>query len=130
MTEDLKRYYSPLRPEKPVSVPVEPEFEEVTVDAATGEIIEPEPAPAPEPDLRSDELAELFEVPEPEDNDMFIDDLFEVDSEDEDDLSDLTSVSNEDVMGPAPKPVQRRVVRRVRRTSRPYTPPSSMRGIR
>lgn len=80
------------------------------------------------------DLDDLFEVPDPEvDNDVYIDDLFEIDEDDleyepEDDLSDLTRVTNEDVMGVAPRP---RPPQRFRRTGRPYyNPPSSLGGTR
>jgi hypothetical protein len=73
------------------------------------------------------ELQDLFEVPKPEDNDMYTDDLFDVPEEDlgeEDNLDDLTKVSREDVMGRPPK---RRV--RYQRTNRPYNNQSTMGSI-
>ena len=84
--------------------------------------------PEPKPEAPKNELSDLFEVPGEDDNDMYVDDLFEVDEEDldmEDDLSDLTSVSREDVMGkkPTPRP------QRFRRTQQPYSGPTSMGGV-
>lgn len=73
-------------------------------------------APQPEQPEESDrdDMADLFEVPEPEDHDMQYDDLLDVEDEDvfggDSNLSDLTSVSREDVMGK--KPVRRQVIRR------------------
>lgn len=97
-----------------------------------------QPVPEPEPKAEEKgELDDLFEVPQPEDNDMVTDHLVELDEED--DLSDLTSVSREDIMGePYPGvpsveeevPIQR--LRRVKRTGRRYypTPPPSLGGLR
>lgn len=89
---------------------------------------------------KKDELAYLFEVPHKEDNDMAFDDLVSITEEDVfgeggEDMSDLTEVTNEDIMGaetmytPSPKPT-RRVIRKIRRTSKPYQPPTSLQGIR
>jgi len=108
----------------------EPEVEPLEVEPLPIEplpVVEPEPLPVIEPQLQADELSDLFEVPQPEDNDFYIDDLFELDGDD--DLSDLTSVSNEDVMGPPPRVVKRKTTPRVRRASRRYAPPPSVRGI-
>ena len=85
---------------------------------ATGLI--PKPAP-------KNELADLFEVPRAEDNDMYVDDLFDVPEEDldmEDNLDDLTQVKREDVMGRPPK---KKV--RYSRTLRPYNNQSIMGSI-
>jgi len=89
----------------------------------------------------SDDLDDLFEVPQPEDNDMAVDHL--VARPEEDDLSDLVEVSEEDIMGeplvdqgyggePAGeeidnkryriKPKGRRLIRQIQ--------PTSMRGMR
>ena len=78
------------------------------------------------------DLSDLLEVPQEDDNDMYIDDLFEADEEDiefDDDLSDLTSVSHEDVMGR--RPVKKKKVRyvRVRKVYREQ-PPTSLQGLR
>lgn len=89
-----------------------------------------EPLVRPEEPGRVHELDDLFEVPQPEDNDMEVDDLFEIPEEDidfSDDLSDITQVTNEDVMGSPPKP---KAQPRFRRTTRPYYPPPSLGGIR
>jgi len=77
--------------------------------------------PAPSPDGESpksddpaaDDLDDLFEGPQPEDNDMAIDHLVDVPEEEE--LDDLLDVEPEDIMGEAPPP-------RVRRTGKPYVP--------
>jgi hypothetical protein len=110
------------------------------------EVTEPEPAPAnmgnaspptfsfeklatgliPKPAPKN-ELADLFQVPQAEDNDMYVDDLFAVPEEEldmEDDLSDLTQVSREDVMGKPPKPRLRYT-----RTKKPYAGPTTMGSI-
>lgn len=108
-----------------IPIPVSPTIEKAT-DAA-GNVLWGEPKPEPP----KNELDDMFAVPEPEDNDMYTDDLFEVEEEDvdlEDDLSDLTSVTDEDIMGAPPKP--RPPVMRYRRTSKRYNPPTSMGGIR
>ncbi len=101
--------------------PVEQEEEEEVTSEAVASLEKPE---------EKDELADLFEVPQPDDNDMTIDHLFL--SEEEDDMSDLTEVSTEDIMGeeeakPAIK--ERRVARRFKRVPRRYTPPTSIGGL-
>ena len=92
------------------------------------EIIEevaPESEPVVEEAKHEDELADLFEVPEADDHDIYSDDLVETDEAE--DLSDLTSVSREDVMGSRPKP-KYRVIRRPR-TSRRFVPPTTLGGM-
>ena len=87
-------------------------------------------------DPAADDLDDLFEGPQPEDNDMAIDHLVNISDEEMDDLvgvpeeeelDDLFNVPAEDIMGEAPPP-------RVGRTSKPYiprrTPPAGMGGIR
>lgn len=78
------------------------------------------PAEEQKPERPADELADLFEVPQEEDNDMYTDDLFELD--DEEDLSDLTRVTREDVMG---KPRKARPPKYLQ-IRRPYYPPTSI----
>lgn len=61
--------------------------------------------------IQGGDMDDLFEVPEEDDNDMYVDDLFEVDGEDlefDTDISDIVSVSREDVIG-------RKPTRRIRR---------------
>ncbi len=110
-------------PSQPVSipVPVTPVLEK-TSTALWGP-----PEPKKEPPKSG--LEDLFEVPEEEDNDMYIDDLFELDEEDfdlEEDLSDLTQVTDEDIMGKAPPPRPAKFTR----TSKRYIPPTTMGGLR
>jgi len=112
--------------------PVEPEeVEEVAY--------RPEPMPVPvEPEEEEeDELADLFEVPQPEDNDMRTGHLVEV--PEEADFSDLIEVSEADIMGddfpgtpPSTEtPETRRVpVKRFKRTPRRYPPPPTLGGVR
>ena len=80
-------------------------------------VVEPQP---------EDPLADIFEVPQPEDNDMYTDDLLSLGSEEEvDDLlevGDLLEVKQEDIMGKAPAP-------RFQRTRRPFLPTRGLRGI-
>lgn len=77
------------------------------------------------------DMSDLFEVPEPTDNDMETDDLVEYEDEDldmDDDLSDLVRVSNEDIMGRRPV---KKMKPKFRRSNKVYrTPPTlgSMRG--
>ena len=80
-----------------------------------------------------DELADLFEGPKPEDNDMVIDHLVDFTEEDVEDLlevdeeegvEDLLSVGREDIMGSKPKPKLKLV-----RTNKPY-PPAGLSGMR
>lgn len=63
------------------------------------------------------ELDDLFEVPEPEDNDINCDDLLELDEEEG--VEDLLTVSHEDIVNgndkPKPKP-------QLVRTNKPYPP--------
>jgi len=83
-----------------------------------------------------DELADLFEVPQPEDNDINCDDLVSFDDQDvadllevddEDvfgkDINDVISVSREDIMGTKPKSRVHFV-----RTNKPL-PPSGLVGL-
>ena len=79
------------------------------------------------------ELSDLFEVPQPHDNDMEVEDLFTIPDEEleldpEEAYDDLTKVSREDIMGRPPK----RKVRPVRfvRTNKPFNNNSIMGGIR
>jgi len=103
----------------PIASDIEPMPEPVVIPE---EDITEMPAEAPEPEPK-DELADMFEVPQPEDNDMVTDHLVELDEED--DLSDLTAVSREDIMGTPPKP-KYKIVRRGRRFLRREPPPTSL----
>jgi len=86
-----------------------------------------EETPIPVPEKPVDELADLFEVPEETDNDMETDDL--VAPPGEETLDDLVSVSNEDIMGEAPKPKPK--YRLIRRTNKRYIPPTNgLQGLR
>lgn len=60
---------------------------------------------------KREDLSEVLDVPEPEDT------------------SDLVSVSYEDIYGEKPKQ-KTQPVKRLKRTSKPYSPPSEMGGIR
>ena len=64
-----------------------------------------------------DDMSDLFEVPEPEDNDINCDDLLELDEEEG--VEDLLTVSHEDIVNgndkPKPKP-------QLVRTNKPYPP--------
>jgi len=64
-----------------------------------------------------DGLADLFEVPQPEDNDINCDDLLELDEEEG--VEDLLTVSREDILYGADKPKPKP---QFIRTSRPYYP--------
>lgn len=74
---------------------------------------------------------DLFEVPHEEDNDIATEDLFALDTEDimggDEDMSDLTSVSTDDIMG---KPITSRKKRRMRTQPRYEPPPTGIGGIR
>ncbi len=113
-------------PPQPVSEPVSvlPAVEEATEKAGSAVWGQPEAEPP------TNDMSDLFAVPESEDNDMYIDDLFETDDEEidmDEDLSDLTSVTREDIMGAPPKP--KPPVRYVR-TTKKYIPPTSVGGLR
>lgn len=101
--------------------PVEPPKLQITQQA-------PEEMPI---QRKKNKLADLFEVPQAEDNDIYADDLTEITDEDimggDNDMSDLTNVSRDDIMGISP---EKRRARRFKRTNRPYQPPNSLRGIR
>ena len=64
-----------------------------------------------------DDMADLFEVPEPEDNDINCDDLLELDESEG--VEDLLTVSHEDIVNGSDKPKPK--VAFVR-TSKPYVP--------
>jgi len=116
-----------------------PEAEPEPVELGEGAEVGYQPVPEPEPEPEEeDELADLFEVPQPEDNDMRTDHLVEVPKEE--DFSDLVEVSEADIMGDdfpgtppsSEEPVQRpRPVRQFKRTPRRYPPPpTTMGGVR
>ncbi len=99
------------------------------------EVVEEEENPHKE--ANGDDLSDLFTVPKQSDPDMRVDDLIDIDIERDvidGDLSDITKVTNEDVMGKdvyAKKP--KKVVRKLRRNNVPYqyvSPTRSIGGIR
>ena len=93
--------------------------------------------PQPEIEEPKSDIDDLFEVPQPEDNDIRTDHL--VAAPEEDDLSDLTDPPEEEELSdlftgeqPAEEPeqVQRPPVRRFIRTNRRYPPPpTSVQGV-
>ena len=90
--------------------------------------VEPPRFEAGEPEEEKNDMSDLFEVPQETDNDMTVDHLFELDDEDED-MSDLVTVDEEDLMGPAPKPKAKyRIVPRGRRVIQ-RKPPTSFGSI-
>ena len=110
----------------------EEEAEEETI-IVPAEATPPEAEVVEVPELEEeDELADLFTVPQPEDNDMTTDHL--VVAPEEEKLDDLFVVSEEDIMGEAPAPepeqVQRPVVKKKYRIIRREPPPTSLGGIR
>ena len=145
-TTEVEELYTEPEPE-PEPEPEMEELELVTEPVARGEPlprrveqvsevvsrqIDGEPEPEPE---EGDDLSDLFEVPQPDDNDMVTDHLFVLDEED--DLSDLFDVSREDILGagfnqpPEPPRPKYRVTQKGRRISRRQPPPpTSLRGIR
>ena len=92
----------------------------VVTQSLTPGLVSVVPAPA---ETEEEDLSDLFEGPQPTDNDMVIDhlvdfteedeaDLLEVDDEDvfgEGDMSDLTQVTRADIMGRKSKPRIRRI---------------------
>lgn len=112
------------------------------------DIPEPEPEPAAEPmpetpapvferaeperETNEEALADLFDVPQPEDNDMRTDHLVEL--EEEEDLSDLVDVNfGTDIVGdeePEPQQKRFRISPRGRRFIRRQPPPTSLGGLR
>jgi len=69
-----------------------------------------------QPVEKEDDLADLFEVPQEEDNDIYTDDLLELDEPEG--VEDLLTVSREDIMNGTrskPKP-------KLMRTNKPYYP--------
>ena len=97
-----------------------------------------EPLPKSEPEEPKSDTDDLFEVPQPEDNDMRTDHL--IAAPEEDDMSDLTDPPEEEDLSdlftgeqPAEEPERaiRPPVRRYVRTNRPYyPPPTSLKGLR
>jgi hypothetical protein len=88
-----------------------------------GIVQEAAPVEPPRPQTNANDMSDLFEVPQEDDPDIYSDDLVELDDEDvmggDSDMSDLTSVSREDVMG---RPLKKR-----RRPQQ--APPPSMGGM-
>ena len=105
-------------------------------------IIVPAEATPPEPEVEEeeeDELKDLFEVPQPEDNDMRTDIALDFDEEDiiggDSNMSDLVDVPEEDIMGEpeseeAERPVVKKKKYRIVRPIRREPPPTSVGGIR
>lgn len=87
--------------------------------------------PSPTREANGDDLADLFEVPDEDDPDMQTRDLLEIDV-DEDiidgDLSDITAVSREDIMGRPLNPKVKPKPRMIRRLPKRYVPPPSGMG--
>jgi len=84
-----------------------------------------ETIPSAEVEEEKDELADLFEVPKSEDNDMTTDHLVDVDEEE--DLSDLTTVTEEDIIGSPP--AVRKKKYRIARPTRQSPPPTTLGGV-
>lgn len=127
--EEQPEIAEPLSEEEPEAGVVEPEQPTIVEEPIKmEEVVEAKPEPVSEPP--SDGIDDLFEVPQPEDNDMAIDHLIEVDEEE--DISDLVDVSNEDIIGEAPEPPKKkyRIVPRGSRVIRRQPPPASMQGTR
>ena len=87
----------------------------------------------PEAKEHSDGLSDLFDAPDQEEIDEDMDDLTGVDFEkdildanEEGNLEDLTNVSNEDIIGVAPRPQQRKVAPKRITSRHGYAPPTSM----
>lgn len=107
----------------------------------------------------NDEMKDLFKAPDPNDNDMKVDDVVEVTEEDVfgdggADMSDITEVTDEDVMGEGdadmeddvlapeeeedlsdllssePLPPKKKTTRKVKRTTKRYPPTSGIQGMR
>lgn len=81
--------------------------------------------PPVEVEEEPDELADLFEVPQSEDNDMATDHLVDIDEEE--DLSDLTTVTNEDIMGSPP--IVRKRKASPRKVALRHPPPTTLGGV-
>ena len=96
--------------------PVEPPNVIIT-KAQPIEELQPIEVEKPKP---KNDLADLFSVPAPEDNDIYVDDLLEIPEEGS--YSDLTDVSKEDIIG---KPR----AKRYKRTNKRYIQPSSLGGM-
>ena len=124
MTMPNNRFYPPEVPEQD-----DEELEQESTEMESPEP-EPEPKPTPKKKRRGDDMSDLFEVPQPEDNDIYTDDLVALDSEDvyggDENMDDLLTVSHEDIMG---KPLTSRKSRRMKRTQRLYNQPTSMGGM-
>ena len=99
--------------------------------------VEATPPAEVEEEPKSD-IDDLFEVPQPEDNDMRTDHL--VAAPEDDDLSDLTDPPEEEELSdlftgeqPAEEPEQERPTRqppkRLVRTSKGYPPPTTLGGV-
>lgn len=119
--------------EQPITIPeaaqppeAELEQQAEAQEAASDEVIKSKP---------KNPNADLFEIPQPEDNDIYSDDLIDVEDEDvfggNPDMSDLTNVSNEDLMGEPKSSNKEKVYRyhRPRRIVQP-SPPTSFGGMR
>lgn len=88
----------------------------------------------PRPESKVEDLSDLFEGPKSTDSDMDTRDLVEFDDED---MHDIIDVTDEDLMGDEPDPwadeappTRRHIVRKVRRTNKPYNPMTGLQGMR
>lgn len=105
---------------QPLPPELQPQSQNENIPAREEAIVE-----EPKAEQEGDDMSDLFEVPEETDNDMEVDDL--VEPPDEESMDDLVSVSNEDIMGEAPKPKVKS--QQFRRTNRRYVPPPSLGGM-
>jgi len=117
---------------------VRPEGKGVATQISMDDLAKLEAAKQQSPE-GEDDIADLFEGPQPEDNDMATDHLFAVDEPE--DLSDLTDVPEEAVMGeeldaesepepePQPQPRRYRIVSKGRRVIRREPPSPGIRGV-
>ena len=84
---------------------------------------------------RGEDLSDLFETPQPDDHDIYTDDLTDVDTEDlfggPEDMSDLTTVTSDQIYG---APMMSKAERKMRRRARKLKHlrrenPTSMGGV-
>lgn len=112
--------------------------EEPTEEESTMSVPAEDPPPEEVEEKPKDEMADLFEVPQPEDNDMTTahlvaapkkDDLSDLtDPPEEEDISDLFAGGEPLALEPEPEPVKR-PERRVKFVKRYPPPPTSLRGV-
>lgn len=129
MSNENQGYPLPAQPAEPFS-PEDVGSEEIPEEQAPPPMNEDDVNYIPETGLTAQDEEDIFGTGERADgsiDEMERTDIDDLTGDEDDDFSDVLSVSEEDIMGKAPEPKR---PKQFRRTNRPYTPPPpSVRGM-